>query len=209
MSSSIEALQQRLEQVEAERDALAAHVERLRQLWPPLSSDISALFDQQPQNHSDGSYLVDGQSACEFAKALNDSPSTSLASRDAHPDDLAVDRFAAAMKTKLAGARDKGRSGWDNHELCSAEFLADLLVGHVSKGNAGNLEDVANLAMMLHQRGDDPVAVAQALARRDARVKAEALESLASSSLVGDLHKELIRRCAEEYRQQAEGGGDE
>ena len=47
------------------------------------------------------------------------------------------------------------------------------------------------------------------LARRDARVKAEALESLASSSLVGDLHKELIRRCAEEYRQQAEGGGDE
>ncbi len=33
MSSSIEALQQRLEQVEAERDALAAHVERVIREW--------------------------------------------------------------------------------------------------------------------------------------------------------------------------------
>lgn len=30
---------------------------------------------------------------------------------DAHPDDAAVDRFAAAMKEKLAAAREKGRGG--------------------------------------------------------------------------------------------------
>ena len=77
-----------------------------------------------------------------------------------HPDDAAVDRFAIAMKSKLAAARDKGRGGWDDPEACSVEFLADLLVGHVGKGNPGNFEDIANLAMMLHQRGADPAVLA-------------------------------------------------
>ena len=77
-----------------------------------------------------------------------------------HPDDAAVDRFAKAMKAKLAAAREKGRGGWDDPEACSVEFLADLLVGHVGKGNQGNLEDIANLAMMLHQRGADPAVLA-------------------------------------------------
>ncbi len=51
------------------------------------------------------------------------------------------------------------------------EFLADLLRGHIGKGNAGNFEDIANLAMMLHQRGADP-AVLSDPAPVDALVKA-------------------------------------
>ena len=77
-----------------------------------------------------------------------------------HPDDAAVDRFAVAMKAKLAAAREKGRGGWDDPNACSVEFLADLLVGHVGKGNQGNFEDIANLAMMLHQRGADSAVLA-------------------------------------------------
>ena len=120
-ASTIDGLRQQLEQVEAERDALmnkigawkdlvennqaialsaiekrdalAAHLERLGQLWPPLSADISALFDQQPQNQSDGSYLVDGQSACEFVKVLNDSPDASLARRDARVKAEALEKL--------------------------------------------------------------------------------------------------------------------
>lgn len=74
----------------------------------------------------------------------------------AHPDDLAVDRFAAAMKAKLAAARTKGRGGWDDPEQCSDEYLAKLLVEHLGKGNPGTFEDIGNFAMMLHQRGADP-----------------------------------------------------
>ncbi|WP_235088078.1 hypothetical protein [Chromobacterium sp. Beijing] len=77
-----------------------------------------------------------------------------------HTDDLAVDKFATAMKVKLAAARDKGRSGWDDPAQCSVESLAQLLVGHLEKGNAGNFEDIANLCMMLHQRGADPAVLA-------------------------------------------------
>lgn len=80
-----------------------------------------------------------------------------------HHDDVAVDRFAAAMKAKLADARNKGRSGWDDPEQCSVEFLASLLLEHIGKGNTGNFEDIANLCMMLHQRGADP-AILQAIA---------------------------------------------
>lgn len=81
--------------------------------------------------------------------ALNTLPSQ-------HPDDAAVDRFAAAMKAKLARARDKGRSGWDDPSRCSDEFLATELIAHLDKGNEGTFEDIANFCMMLHQRKADP-----------------------------------------------------
>ncbi|MCK5500376.1 MAG: hypothetical protein KAI82_03880, partial [Tritonibacter mobilis] len=68
-----------------------------------------------------------------------------------HPDDEAVDRFAAAMKAKLAVKRADGRGGWDDKAQCSQKFLSDLLRGHVDKGDP---VDVANFAMMLHQRGE-------------------------------------------------------
>lgn len=81
-----------------------------------------------------------------------------------HPDDAAVDRFAAAMKAKLAKSRAKGRGGWNDPNVCSIESLAQLLVEHLDKGNAGTFEDVANFAMMLHQRGADPKVLAEAAA---------------------------------------------
>lgn len=65
-----------------------------------------------------------------------------------HPDDVAVDAFAAAMKAKLKRAREeKGRGGWQD---MSATVLSDMLREHVQKGDP---VDVANLAMMLHQNG--------------------------------------------------------
>lgn len=70
-----------------------------------------------------------------------------------HPDDIAVDNFAAAMKQKLAAARAKGRGGW---QQADAETLSCTLVAHLGKGNAGTFEDVANFAMMLHQNKADP-----------------------------------------------------
>lgn len=77
-----------------------------------------------------------------------------------HPDDVAVDNFAKEMKEKLAKARAKGRSGWDDPAACSVEHLADLLLDHIGKGNSGTFEDIANFAMMLHQRGADPAVLA-------------------------------------------------
>ena len=64
-----------------------------------------------------------------------------------HPDDDAVDRFAAAMKAKLNENRREGRGGWQS---MTAEQLSALLHEHVRKGDP---VDVANLAMMLHQNG--------------------------------------------------------
>lgn len=60
-----------------------------------------------------------------------------------HPDDAAVDRFAATMKEKLAKSREKGRGGW---ETCTPFDLSRMLHEHVSKGDP---IDVANFCMML------------------------------------------------------------
>ena len=68
-----------------------------------------------------------------------------------HPDDAAVDAFAAAMKEKLAAARAKGRGGWDGDESGMQQRLSDMLRAHVEKGDP---RDVANFAMFLHQRGE-------------------------------------------------------
>ncbi|GEM_PF-1021857 len=107
---------------------------------------------------------------------LQDSAAPIAQTAPQHPDDAAVDRFAAAMKAKLAKSRAKGRGGWDDPNVCSVEFLAKLLVEHLGKGNAGTFEDVANFAMMLHQRGADPMVLAEAAEAPIKKARGEALE---------------------------------
>ncbi len=69
---------------------------------------------------------------------------------DPHPDNAAVDRFADRMKLKLARARRQGRGGWDDPATCTPEQLAKMLIRHIWKGDP---VDIANLAMMLSERG--------------------------------------------------------
>lgn len=67
-----------------------------------------------------------------------------------HPDDEAVDRFAAAMHAKMAQARAKGKEGWDDPERmkeCELENKAQHAL------LAAEWVDVANYAMMLWARG--------------------------------------------------------
>ncbi|MDD4506220.1 MAG: hypothetical protein PHE60_07610 [Sulfurospirillaceae bacterium] len=71
----------------------------------------------------------------------------------AERDNEAVDQFAKAMKEKLAIAREKGRSGWDNRETCTGKHLADLFWKQTTKENKDNYIDLANFLMFLHVRG--------------------------------------------------------
>lgn len=89
--------------------------------------------------------------AAKRIRALESAATSPAAVGDVHPDDTAVDRFAAAMKGKLAKKRSEGRGGWQNKDECSAEFLSQLLRRHVDKSDP---VDVANFCMMLHQRGE-------------------------------------------------------
>lgn len=66
-----------------------------------------------------------------------------------HPDDIAVDKFAAAMKTKMAKQRAKGYGGWDDPQQCTVERLQTMLADHIGKGDP---VDVGNFAMMLFNR---------------------------------------------------------
>lgn len=67
-----------------------------------------------------------------------------------HPDDEAVDKFAAAMHAKMAQARAKGKEGWDDPERCTAAHL-EALLGYSKTSK--EWVDVANYAMMLWARG--------------------------------------------------------
>lgn len=69
----------------------------------------------------------------------------------AHPDNVAIDRFAAAMKAKMAKQRAKGYGGWDDKADCPASRLQQMLVDHIAKGDP---VDVANFTMMLWNRGE-------------------------------------------------------
>ena len=68
-----------------------------------------------------------------------------------HIDDIAVDRFAEAMKQKLAKQRQKGYGGWNDKELCPDGRLQKYLVVHLGKGDP---VDVGNFAMMIWNRGE-------------------------------------------------------
>jgi hypothetical protein len=94
--------------------------------------------------------------------------------RDQHPDDAAVDRFAAAMKAKLAKKREEGRGGWDDPAQCKVEDLARMLVDHLPKGDP---VDVANFCMMLFCRDGGDEAFKAAYAPRKVEVTVEAIDA--------------------------------
>lgn len=87
------------------------------------------------------------------------------AQHDRHPDDVAVDAFAVAMKLKLAEARAKGRGGWHDPAQCTDEDLSRMLRDHLAKGDP---RDVANFCMMLYQRGEAIVAESKPAAAQEA-----------------------------------------
>ncbi len=91
--------------------------------------------------------------AALIAKLLNEHAAMS----NQHPDDLAVDAFAAAMKAKLAEKRRQGYGGWNDPARCKVEMLAQCLADHLVKGD---MVDIGNFAMMLFHRtgGGDAVA---------------------------------------------------
>jgi hypothetical protein len=68
-----------------------------------------------------------------------------------HPDDSAVDKFAASMKAKMAKQRAKGYGGWSDKGQCPTERLQQMLVEHLAKGDP---VDIGNFAMMLWSRGE-------------------------------------------------------
>lgn len=111
-----------------------------------------------------------------------------------HPDDEAVDRFAAAMKTKLAKKRAEGRGGWEG-STCSQAFLSELLVEHVAKGDP---VDVANLAMMLHQRGESIAALTAT--PQEAAMPAEVFEGLSALMHEHSFTNEEWERAGEDVR---------
>lgn len=77
---------------------------------------------------------------------------------DAHPDDIAVDNFAAAMKAKMAKSRAVGRYGWDDPAVCTADDLRLFLANHIVKGDP---IDVGNFAMMLFNRNETTAQLGQ------------------------------------------------
>lgn len=69
-----------------------------------------------------------------------------------HSDDLAVDRFAAAMKARMAEMRAKGKSGWDDPGKCPIPFLQ----GGLARTPLSRYVDVGNYAMMIFNRTQGP-----------------------------------------------------
>jgi hypothetical protein len=68
-----------------------------------------------------------------------------------HTDDIAVDRFAEAMKKKLSEKRDQGYGGWNDKDLCPDGRLQKYLGAHLGKGDP---VDIGNFAMMIWNRGE-------------------------------------------------------
>jgi hypothetical protein len=66
-----------------------------------------------------------------------------------HPDDAAVDAFAAAMKDRMSLQRARGRKGWDDPAACPIERLEAMLFDNAFEGD---FVDVGNLAMMIWTR---------------------------------------------------------
>jgi hypothetical protein len=64
--------------------------------------------------------------------------------------DVAIDRFAAAMKAAMARKAREGRTGWDDPTL-RADIVNDMIAHAMCADKTpGHEVHVANFAMMLH-----------------------------------------------------------
>lgn len=136
-----------------------------------------------------------------YRAALASQEAVPPAAVPAHPDDAAVDRFAVAMKEKMAASRAKGRGGWDDPAQCRVEKLAAMLVQHVEKGDP---VDIANFAMMIHQRGGTAIDVYEAQAV-DASMLQRAADALNGQMCKGSCDGEIccmpkVRASRDELR---------
>lgn len=71
---------------------------------------------------------------------------------EGHADDVAVDRFAAAMKEKLAKKRADCFGGWDDPEVCHIDYLMHLLAEQIHSRAVIDPVDIGNFAMMIFNR---------------------------------------------------------
>lgn len=122
------------------------------------SDRVLKLHFRRPVSDEDRKALTDALNLHQRSLASTSAPQMA---GDQHPDSLAVDRFSAAMKAKLAKKREEGRGGWEDKDRCTNAFLSQLLLEHVAKGDP---VDVGNLAMMLHQRGESICALTEHVA---------------------------------------------
>ncbi|MGV6874526.1 hypothetical protein ACUSIJ_17790 [Pseudochelatococcus sp. B33] len=125
---------------------------------------------------------------------------------DPHPDDLAVDEFAARMKAKLAQKRAEGRGGWESQDICSQADLSRMLREHVEKGDP---VDVVNLSMMLSARGERILPAAQPEPHADLVRSAESVWSKWNEDDDDFRHMHEVMaafaaECAAEWRRRAE-----
>lgn len=85
----------------------------------------------------------------EYRAALATPSPTGGSQSDGHSDDIAVDRFAAAIKSEMAAQRARGRGGWDDPAQCHVQDLAASMVRQIDNGN---ILAASAYAMMLFNR---------------------------------------------------------
>jgi hypothetical protein len=149
---AFEAMQKALWSIVSEPDRnLDQRPERMTAAKAALS--LAARQSAPPCSHARTGPTEDHRFECLDCGVKASAPSQAPAPKG-HPDDLAVDRFAVAMKEKLAIARSRGRGGWERPIWdggCSQLDLSIMLREHVEKGDP---VDVANFCMFLHQRSE-------------------------------------------------------
>lgn len=158
----------------AKLDAARADAARLRER---LTKSTQFIEDRHAEEVEDGVRFEEAE-----AEEVVDDNLAALSATDSdewHSDDSAVMRFAEAMRVKLAKKRVEGRGGWEG-PTCNAASLSRMPAEHVLKGDP---VDVANFAMMLHQRGER-IDSCEWLAAHDAETRADmekAIEAQAES----------------------------
>ena len=85
----------------------------------------------------------------QFERVATRSVAASPDSIERMADSMLVRATELLMESKLAAAREKGRGGWWDKEVCTLDYLRGLLKEHIEKGD---LVDVINLAAMVTVR---------------------------------------------------------
>lgn len=75
--------------------------------------------------------------------------------QDEQINNIFIDRFAKLMKLRMAVKRNEGMDNWYDPKECEINDIVTSFISHLTKTNEGDLINIANLCMMLHERDVD------------------------------------------------------
>ncbi len=130
--------------LQTEINELKAKIDLIKKLHDAAKPDIVSLFQQQPQNMSDGSYLIDGQSCFELEMVISSAPELCLVNVKADAEKKGYWQGFETGSVFPSGNILQMYNGWLDLKATNEAYADNLRKTMITTSSESSLSEVVN-----------------------------------------------------------------